>query len=84
MDCPNCGHHLDFIPDGHFVEFDEDMWMIEHDLECRLAGTLGTCKYINAIRMIVEDGGPDLETMGRWRITDVDDEGLPSLERVVQ
>lgn len=68
------------IPDGHFVTFDKDGWFIEHDMTCRLAGTLGTCKYNKAIRLIADD--PDL--YGRWEITDVDSEGLPSLTKMEQ
>lgn len=63
----------------HFVTFDEDGWFIEHSVACRVAGTIGTCAYNQAIREIADE--PDPGQMGRWRITEVDSEGLPSLER---
>jgi hypothetical protein len=63
----------------HYVTFDEDGWFIEHSVACRAAGTLGTCDYNKAIRMVADE--PDPDDFGRWRITDIDSEGLPSLER---
>lgn len=68
----------------HYVTFDEYGWFIEHSVACRIAGTIGTCTYNEAVRGVVEDFDPneDPDQLGRWRITDIDDEGLPSLERV--
>jgi hypothetical protein len=63
----------------HYVTFDEDGWFIEHSVACRVAGTLGTCDYNKAIRMVADE--PDPDDFGRWRITELDSEGLPSLER---
>ena len=66
------------VPDQpeHFVTFDDDGgWFVEHSLECRLSGTIGTCDYNTAIRNC--DETPEA---GRWRITSIDEEGLPSLE----
>lgn len=73
------------IPDSpdHFVTFDETGWFVEHSVACRMAGTLGTCEYNQAIRSVANDilDDDDLEGLtGRWRIVEVD-EGLPSLER---
>lgn len=67
----------------HFVNFDETGWFVEHSFACRVAGTLGTCKWGQAIRNIVDDEWEfDLDQHGRWRIIEVDSEGCPSLERV--
>lgn len=67
-------NHLD-----HFVTFTEDRWFIEHSLPCRIAGNMGTCAYHAAIVEVSDDDtDPDL---GRWRITEIDTEGLPALER---
>lgn len=65
----------------HYVTFDETGWFIEHSLDCRIAGTIGTCAHNGAIRAIGEPKFPD--HLGRWRITGIDSEGLPSLERVL-
>lgn len=65
----------------HYVCFTEDTWFIEHSLNCRINGTIGTCEFNHAILNIAEDL-PDPEQLGRWRITGIDPEGLPSLERV--
>jgi hypothetical protein len=62
----------------HYVTFDYTGWFIEHSVACRQAGTLGTCDYNSAIREVADDD-PDL--IGRWKIRDLDGEGLPSLER---
>jgi hypothetical protein len=64
----------------HFVTFEADGWFIEHTLSCHLAGTLGTCIYNTVIREVY-DGPPDPADFGRWRITEIDEEGMPSLER---
>lgn len=64
----------------HFVTFDEQGWFIEHSLDCRITGTIGTCTYNAAIREVYDEA-PHPDDMGRWRITAVDDEGVPSLER---
>lgn len=63
----------------HFVTFNEKGWFIEHSIACRLAGTLGTCEFNQAIVEIAEDmTTPD--EYGRWWIIEVDEEGLPLLE----
>lgn len=63
----------------HYVTFDEDGWLIEHSVACRVAGTIGTCAYNATIREIADEPWPD--QFGRWRITEIDSEGLPSLTR---
>src|SRR4051794_5532242 len=72
------------IPDepDHYVNFDMAGWFIVHSVACRVAGTLGTCEYNGAIRKIAEDFDPDddPDQLGLWRITEIDSEGLPSLE----
>lgn len=69
------------VPDQpeHYVTFDKDGWFIEHSIICRLMGTIGTCEYNTAIREVYDEPVPD--EFGRWKITLIDDEGLPSLER---
>jgi hypothetical protein len=79
-----CYHLADDIIDffggvDHYVTFDADGWFIEHSVPCRLAGTLGTCVFNAAIREVADE--PDPDQFGRWRITEIDEEGLPSLER---
>lgn len=69
-----------YEPD-HFVTLDGDGWFIEHSMACRLAGTLGTCEYYRAVRLVYDEPPPPGD-FGRWRITDIDEVGLPSLERV--
>lgn len=76
-----------FIPTpddaDHFVTFDRDGWFVEHSIACRRAGTLGTCAYNVAIREVAIDfdSEGDPQQLGRWRITNIDSEGIPSLER---
>lgn len=88
--CPVCGGSGTLPARGekvgegwadHFVTFDADGWFVEHSLACRLAGTLGTCGYNRAVREVADDGPPDEDDLGRWRITGIDSEGLPELER---
>lgn len=65
---------------GHYVTFDADGGVIEHPVACRQAIPLGTCIYHQSIQEITGDF-IDLDMQGRrWRITDIDSEGLPSLE----
>lgn len=64
----------------HYVCFTEDTWFIEHSLDCRIAGAIGTCRFNTAIRDIADDMR-DSEQLGRWRITGIDSEGVPSLEQ---
>lgn len=74
------------IPDqpDHYVTFDQGGWFITHSVACRVAGTLGTCAYNAAIRKVAEafDPDDDADQLGTWKITDIDSEGLPSLEAV--
>lgn len=72
----------------HFVTFDEKGWFVEHSIACRIAGTLGTCEYNDAVRKIADMPDcalgpyePDSDLFGRWCITEIDSEGLPILER---
>ncbi len=67
----------------HFVIFTEDRWTVEHSFACRLSGEMHACPAHKAIATIAEDGY-DVNMVGRWRITRVDSEGLPSLERTPQ
>jgi Family of unknown function (DUF6085) len=63
----------------HWVIFTEDGWTVEHSIECRLSGHMHECGWHNAIKAIATEYDPDMA--GRWRITGIDSEGLPSLER---
>lgn len=75
-DCSYGAHE----PENNRATFDtEDTWFIEHSLDCRIAGTIGTCEFNHAIKDLTEE---QYElTPGRWRITGIDEMGLPSLER---
>lgn len=65
----------------HYICFTEDTWFIEHSLDCRIAGTIGTCKYNHAILDITsQQAMPDPRQLGRWRIISVTDEGFPILD----
>lgn len=68
------------LPVGHFATFTDEGWWVEHDLACRLSGELPTCRYTTTVALIADE--IDVGIIGRWRITDIDSEGLPSLERV--
>jgi hypothetical protein len=69
----------------HYVCFTEDTWFIEHSLDCRINGTIGTCEFNHAILDITsQQAMPDPRQLGRWRITGIDSEGLPSLEHDVR
>ncbi len=63
----------------HYVIFTEDRWTVEHSVECKLSGHMHECAYHDAVRLIADEYDPD--RAGRWRITGIDSEGLPSLER---
>ena len=64
----------------HFVTFTLHNWSIEHSLQCRMDGLMQRgCSFERAI-VKVSDGGPYEDQLGRWRITGIDSEGLPSLE----
>lgn len=64
----------------HFVNFGEDGWSVEHSLQCRMDGQMQRreCPYEHSV---IEVGEPEEDMYGRWRIVDIDSEGLPSLER---
>ena len=65
----------------HFVTFTLHNWSIEHSLQCRMTGEMQRgCAYEKAV-VLVSDGGPYDDQLGRWRITAIDSEGLPSLEK---
>lgn len=64
----------------HYVTFDVDGWTIEHSLACRQTGRPDTCGFLAAIHKVA--GEPDPDLFGRHRITEIDTEGLPWLERV--
>ena len=74
--CRTCDAEPDVS--GHFVNFTEYGWSVEHSLQCRMDGEMQRgCAYERSIREI-EDTADD--GYGRYRITDIDSEGLPSLE----
>jgi hypothetical protein len=67
------------LGNDHYVIFTEDRWTVEHSVECRISGHMPECDYHAAVRLIADEYDPD--RAGRWRITGIDSEGLPSLER---
>jgi hypothetical protein len=67
------------LGNDHYVIFTEDGWAVEHSITCRLSGHMHECAYHAAIREIAD--GYDPGSLGRWKITDIDSEGLPSFER---
>jgi hypothetical protein len=67
------------LGNDHHVIFTEDGWTVEHSVECRLSGHMHECAYFTAVQEIADEYDPG--NAGRWKITDIDDEGLPSLER---
>ena len=75
--CRGCDEEPDVSE--HFVTFDESGWTIEHSLQCRMTGEMHRgCSHQHAVLAVLED---DHDNYGRWRITDIDSEGLPSYER---
>jgi hypothetical protein len=64
----------------HYVVFTEDRWTVEHSAECRLSGHMHECAWHAAVAHIAEDGY-EADMDGRWKITGIDSEGLPSFER---
>jgi len=63
----------------HFVTFGYRGWRVEHSVECRLSGEMERgCLFEEAVHAM---GEPDADQMGRWCITEIDSEGLPSLRR---
>ena len=66
----------------HYVCFTEDTWFIEHSLDCRVAGTIGICMFNHAILDLADElPAPPENLLGRWRITGIDEDGRPNLER---
>ena len=66
----------------HYVCFTEDTWFIEHSLDCRIRGAIGTCQFNHAIKdLAAELPAPPDDLLGRWRITGINSGGIPSLER---
>jgi hypothetical protein len=63
----------------HYVIFGVDGWTIEHPVECQMSRGAAKCRCRSAIAAIADEDDPDM--FGRWRITSIDSEGLPSLER---
>jgi len=62
----------------HYVIFNETGWFMEHTAACRVAGALSDCAFHKSIVEIAED---DPDFYGRWVITGIDEEGLPSMKR---
>lgn len=60
----------------HFARFHPGRFVTEHPPGCDTDG--GGCPYGEAVARVATAGVPE---EGRWRITDIDSEGLPSLER---
>lgn len=79
--CRTC----DAKPDvsSHYVNFTDDSWSVEHSLQCRMDGEMQRgCAYERAVRLVSDDWmQPPPEQLGRWRITEIDSDGLPALER---
>jgi hypothetical protein len=67
------------LGNDHYVHFTEDGWTTEHSVECRLSGHMHECEYHTAVSRVAGEYDPD--RVGRWKITSLDSEGLPSLER---
>lgn len=82
--CHGCHDHPDVS--GHYVTFSEGNWVIEHSLGCRLSGEMEKgCTFqasINALFADYADAGDDFDKLGRWEITAIDEEGLPSLRKM--
>ena len=55
---------------NHYVTFNPDNWFIEHSMACRLAGTIGTCKW----NEYVADIPQGVVAPGRYLIEDDDEE----------
>ncbi len=68
----------DMLGHDHYVIFGPDGWVVEHSVDCRLAGQMADCEYHEAVRVTIGLGAP---VAGRWCITHLDDDGLPVLER---
>lgn len=67
---------------NHYVCFTADSWFIEHALECRIAGTIGTCVFNHAILDLADElPAPPDDLLGRWLITGINGDGTPQLER---
>ena len=64
----------------HFVVFTQDRWTVEHSAECRISGHMHECDWHAAVARVAEDGY-EADMDGRWKITHIDSEGLPSFER---
>lgn len=62
----------------HFVVFSEDHWTVEHSVACRVSGAMAACDFHYAIARVAD---ADNNLMGRFRICEIDSEGLPSLVR---
>ena len=66
------------LGNDHYVIFTEDGFTTEHSLDCRLSGHMHECAYHAAAALVADEYEPAMA--GRWKITDIDSEGLPSLE----
>lgn len=67
------------LGNDHYVIFTEDRWTVEHSVECKLSGHMHECGMHTAVARFATGYDPDMP--GRWRITGIDSEGLPELER---
>jgi hypothetical protein len=68
----------DRLGHDHYVTDGDDWLIAEHSVDCRLAGQMHHCAWHDAIVRAADRFDPARE--GRWRITGIDDEGLPVLE----
>jgi hypothetical protein len=80
------GYRVVLDDPNHYVCVTEDTWFIQHSLDCRIAGTIGTCKYSHVIKDLSEashDFIRDHSGVGfALRITGIDRDGNPTLEGV--
>lgn len=70
----------DLLGRDHVAIFTEDRWSVEHSLACRLSGQMPDCEYHKAVANVM-DGPPTDDMLGRWKLTGIDNEGCPAMER---
>jgi hypothetical protein len=67
----------DLLGREHYVTYTEDGWSTEHSLACRLSGNMAHCAYHGAAGEASDPG----VLLGRYRITDIAENGHAMLER---
>jgi hypothetical protein len=67
----------------HYARFYDDSWATEHPRDCWAYQSAhgSACAYHTAVRRVIGHGAP---IDGRWRITGIDGEGLPTLEHAAE